>query len=333
MPALFPQIAEKPELIGIAKLAASGTHLDDGHNVEYIEIQNRSLLARCDSVRVPFEWMINPYRGCEFACKYCYARYTHEFMELRESTDFEQKIYVKQHAPWLLRQELAKVKRGERIAIGSATDPYQPAERRFGVTRGILTELAEHRGLEVGIITKSDMIVRDTDLLWRIAQQNKLTVCLTVTTTRVDLARIMEPRAPRPDLRLKAVTHLVTAGIHAGVNCAPVLPGINDSLVELERTVQAAAEANAKFISANSVFLKPCALKVFMPFLEANFPHLVRSYQQRFDGRAFLPPEYQRRISTLMKKLREKHGITGERVRLSPAEGVPPDPKQMGLFQ
>ena len=131
---------------------------------------------------MPFTWTINPYRGCEFACKYCYARYTHEFMEMRDGVDFERKIYVKQQTAWLLRQELKRVKPGEQIAIGTATDPYQPAERRFEITRGILEEMAQHRGLEMGIVTKSDLVVRDIDLLREMARNNSLYVNLTVTT-------------------------------------------------------------------------------------------------------------------------------------------------------
>ncbi len=149
----------KPELVGIAKLAAMGASLRQGHFVEYFSLPSRGLLNRCVSNRrMPFTWTINPYRGCEFACKYCYARYTHEFMEMRDGVDFERKIYVKQQAAWLLRQDLKKVKRGEEIAIGTATDPYQPAEKRFEVTRGILEELALHSGLELGIVTKSDLV-------------------------------------------------------------------------------------------------------------------------------------------------------------------------------
>ena len=122
---------------------------------------------------MPFTWTINPYRGCEFACKYCYARYTHEFMEMRDGVEFEQKIYVKQHAAGLLRHELRRVKPGEAIALGTATDPYQPAERRYEVTRGILEEFARHRGFELGIVTKSNLIVRDLDLLREVAQNNR----------------------------------------------------------------------------------------------------------------------------------------------------------------
>src|ERR1700689_3820430 len=177
------QLPEKPHLAGIARLASEGESLREGHNVEYFTLPAKSLLNRCVSGRqMPFTWTINPYRGCEFACKYCYARYTHEFMEMRDGVDFERKIYVKQQTAWLLRQELKKVKRGESISIGTATDPYQPAERSFEVRRGILEQLAQHHGLEIGIVTKSDLVGRDVELLKRVAEHNSLFVNLTVTT-------------------------------------------------------------------------------------------------------------------------------------------------------
>src|SRR5580692_2076791 len=216
----------KPKLIGIARLASEGESLRQGHEVEYFTLPVRSLLNRCTGVRMPFTWTINPYRGCEFACKYCYARYTHEFMEMRDGVDFEQKIFVKQHAADLLRQELRHVKPAEEIAIGTATDPYQPAERRFEVTRAILEEFSRHHGLQIGIVTKSNLVVRDSDLLRAVAAHNKVFVNITITTLNADLARILEPRAPRPDLRLEAMRKLNEAGIRAGVICAPVLPGI-----------------------------------------------------------------------------------------------------------
>src|SRR5580700_9454221 len=188
---LLPDFGQK--LVGIARLASEGESLRLGHEVEYFTLPVRSLLNRCTGVRMPFTWTINPYRGCEFACKYCYARYTHEFMEMRDGVDFEQKIYVKLHAADLLRQELRRVKPGEEIAIGTATDPYQPAERRFEVTRGILEELARHEGLELGLITKGNLILRDLDLLKELGRRNRLFVNLTVTTLNVELARILEP--------------------------------------------------------------------------------------------------------------------------------------------
>jgi DNA repair photolyase len=312
MDSLFPQDSTEAPLIGIAKLAAEGEALAAGHKVDYFSIENRSLLARCNSPRVPFRWMINPYRGCEFACKYCYARYTHEFMEMRDGLDFERKIYVKQHSAWLLRQELKQVRPDESIAIGTSTDPYQPAERKFGITRAILEEFARHEGLSLGMVTKSDLVLRDLDLLGAISARNRFSIHITVTTTKTELARILEPRAPRPDLRLRAVKKLVEAGIHAGINCAPVLPGITDSPADLESVVRAAAEAKARSVAAHPLFLKPCSEKIFMPFLEENFPHLVQSYKVRYANRAFLPAQYSRRISALMRKLCEKYKI-GER--------------------
>jgi len=277
---------------------------------------------------MPFTWTINPYRGCEFACKYCYARYTHEFMEMRDGIEFEQKIYIKQHAADLLRQELRQVKPGEEIAIGTATDPYQPAEKRFEVTRGILEELARHEGLELGIISKSNLVLRDLELLLEINRKNRLHVSLTITTLDVKLARILEPRAPRPDLRMQAVKGLAAAGIRTGISCSPVLPGITDSVKNLESVVKAAAEAGARGIFANPLFLKPCSAAVFMPFLQEEFPKLYQDYRKRYEKHAFLPKAYHQRISELMKRLRQKHGL-GDRRRAEPTvERV----SQMKLF-
>src|SRR5213080_494472 len=152
---LFPQLPPGERLVGIARLAAEGEAVDEGHNVEYITLENRSVLTRCLSPRMPFVWMINPYRGCEFACHYCYARYTHEFMEMRDGLDFERKIYAKVSAPELLRSELQACRdRGLPIAFGTATDPYQPAEREFRITRRLLEVFAEFEGLEFSITTK-----------------------------------------------------------------------------------------------------------------------------------------------------------------------------------
>ena len=270
---------------------------------------------------MPFTWTINPYRGCEFACKYCYARYTHEFMEMRDGAEFEQKIYVKQHAAELLRQELRRVKPGESIALGTATDPYQPAERRYEITRRILEEFARHRGFELGIVTKSNLIVRDLDLLREVARNNVLSIHITITTLNVELARILEPRAPRPDLRMAAVREISAAGINVGVSCSPVLPGITDSPADLEALVREAAEAGARHIFANPLFLKPCSAAVFLPFLEQQFPQLVESYRQRYQDRAFLPASYSKRIGQLVSRLRQKYGIKRADPRQSEARG------------
>ncbi len=321
-----------PQLVGIARLASEGESLSQRHDVEYFTILSRSLLNRCTVTRMPFTWTINPYRGCEFACKYCYARYTHEFMEMRNGLDFEKKIFVKQNTANLLRSELRQVKPGEEIAIGTATDPYQPAERRYEVTRGILEEFSRHSGLEISIVTKSDLVLRDLELLREVARSNRLFVNLTITTLKTALARLLEPRAPRPDLRIETVRKLSDSGIEAGVICAPVVPGITDSPRDLENLVKATAKAGGKYIFANSLFLKPCSASVFMPFLEKEFPELVETYKRRFQNQSFMPAAYRKRLSELMARLRAKHGIPSRKAGLPlPTPGLAQD-AQLRLF-
>ncbi len=331
LPILQP---EEPRLVGIARLASLGHSLDHGHEVEYFSLPVRSLLNRCTSARMPFTWTINPYRGCEFACKYCYARYTHEFMEMRDGLDFERKIYVKQHAAEMLRHDLRRVKPGEDIAIGTATDPYQPAERRFEVTRTILEEVARHRGLSLGVVSKSTLLLRDLELFRQIAANNQFEINLTITTLDAKLARILEPRAPRPDLRLEVIRKLAEAGIRAGVIVAPVMPGISDSPQQLDALVEAAKQAGARYIFANALFLKPCSEAVFMPWLEKEFPALAAKYRERYQARAFLPTAYRKRLSSLMAALRKKHGFPArERYDVGPkAVKQPPAGLQMQLF-
>lgn len=326
--------ADRPRLVGIARLAAEGESIREGHNVEYFTIETKSLLNRCVSKRaLPFTWAINPYRGCEFGCKYCYARYTHEFMEMRNGVDFEQKIYVKQRAAGLLREELRRVKRGESIALGTATDPYQPAERRYEVTRSILEEFTRHRGHELGIISKSNMMVRDTDVLKDVAKRNRLSIHVTVTTLDVELARILEPRAPRPDLRMEAVRELSRAGLRVGVSCCPVVPGITDAPKDLGSVIRAAAEAGADYVFANPLFLKPCSAAVFLPFVEEKFPHLAKDYRKRYQDRAFLPASYTKRIAALVQSLRQKYKLTGrDNARYATKWPVQEFEEQMKLF-
>jgi DNA repair photolyase len=318
-----------PTLSGIARLAAEGDNVGVGHHVEYLSLEARSILNRCTSPRMPFTWTVNPYRGCEFACKYCYARYTHEFMELRDGLDFERKIYVKQRVASLLRRDLRRVKSGEGIAIGTATDPYQPAERKYGATRAILDELALHAGLDISIISKSHLILRDRDVLARLAERHDLSITITVTTVDTDLARILEPRAPRPDLRLRAVRMLRDAGLDVGVMCAPVVPGITDDPAGLDALVAAAAGAGARRVHGNPLFLKPCSAQVFMPFLEESFPHLVERYRRRYTDRAFVSSEYRRYIRDLLSRLRRKHGMATDRTE---EKSAAPQADQLALF-
>ena len=198
-PAFDRSVKRGPELVGIARLAASSLRAEAKRGTEYFLLPVKSILNECHSERMPFRWTVNPYRGCEFGCRYCYARYTHEYMELNGGDDFESKIFVKQNAGALADRDLATEKIwGEHIAIGTATDPYQPAEREFGATRAILEKIAEREGLSVSITTKSNQVVRDIDLLKRITERSSITIHMTVTTMRTRLARLLEPRAPRP---------------------------------------------------------------------------------------------------------------------------------------
>ena len=162
-------------------------------------------------------------------------------------------------------------------------------------------------------MTKSNLIVRDLDLLRDVAKLNRLSVHVTITTLNVELARILEPRAPRPDLRLDAVRTLSAAGLQVGLSCSPVVPGITDSPTDLESLVRAAAEAGADYVFANPLFLKPCSAAVFLPFLEENFPHLIENYRKRYQDRAFLPSAYGKRLSQLIARLRQKYNITRKR--------------------
>jgi DNA repair photolyase len=296
-------------LIGIARLAAESPRLDAKNRVDYFDLPARSFLAKCDSERLPFRWMINPYRGCEFGCKYCYARYAHEFMELRDPLDFERRIYVKQFDPNAFQRELRRLDQGESIVMGSATDPYQPAERRYRVTRAILEEFAKTAGFCLGITTKSQLVTRDIDVLQEIARRHYLTVSMTVTTVDAELARALEPMAPRPDLRLAAVRKLTSHGIRVTVFNSPVLPLLNDSDASLDAVAQAARAAGARGFGGGILFLKPCARQVFLPFLEERFPALVRRYRERFERSAYLRGDYPERIKERLARIRRRYGF------------------------
>jgi DNA repair photolyase len=258
---------------------------------------------------MPFAWTVNPYRGCEFGCKYCYARYTHEFMEFRDGRDFEEKIFAKHVVASMLRRELKRVKPGDSIAIGTATDPYQPAERRFGVTREILKVFASERGLQLSITTKSDLIVRDVELLKQVARANIFHLNVTITTLDQELVHLLEPRAPRPDLRLAAVKKLSEAGLAVGVFPNPVMPLLTDSEENLDAVAEAAARVGASWFGGGILYLKPSSQEVFLPFLEQKFPHLARRYRERFKRSAFLRGAYLEMIRGRLERIRSRHGL------------------------
>jgi DNA repair photolyase len=253
-------------------------------------------------------WSINPYVGCAFGCAYCYARYTHRYvMERAADNDrmedalhdryetmppwlaFERNIFVKQNAPDVLARTLRHgsdrhlaLLEGETIVIGTATDPYQPAERKFRVTRRILEVLAEHPGLKVSIISKSPLITRDIDVLSRINRVSELHIHLSLITLRRDLARRLEPRSPTPESRVRALRRLREAGIDAGINCMPVLPGITDNPSDLEALVKTVSQAGATYVGACALRLRSTARDRYLPFIAQEFPHLEERYRNTY---------------------------------------------------
>ena len=309
---LFPILADaepQSDLKGIARLTARTVVVDVGHNIEFRPLPVRSILNHTNSRRgFGFARSINPYRGCEFGCHYCYARYTHEFMELREPHAFERQVYMKENVAWLLQQELRTLKPDEAIAIGTATDPYQPIERDAQITRSVLEVLAGRHGLRIGLVTKSTLVARDIDLLQRIAEHNSITLNLTITTLDTRLARMLEPRAPRPDLRLKTLKQLRRAGLRAGVLCCPLLPGITDNYAAIDSVAAAAKQAGACFLHADPLFLKPCSKPVFEEFIAGNFPELLPAYRERYRDHAFVSAVYRKRIAQLVEAVKTKHG-------------------------
>lgn len=273
-------------------------------DVEYRELAIRGLLNRCTSPRMPFAWTINPYRGCEFACTYCYARYTHGFFDLSRWQDFEQKIFVKKDAAAALEHQLRRAAlQGQPIAIGTATDPYQPAEQHFRVTRSLLAVFQRVRGLEISITTKSPLIARDLDLLTELDRRHAISINLTITTTDARLARRLEPRAPTPQARLRTIAKLARHGLTVSVYIMPLLPGINDSRETLLPIFTRALECGAYDVVAAPLFLRPAARQRFLPWLHKEMPELSDRYRKIFGRRDYLGKRERERLLAPYRRL------------------------------
>ena len=257
------------------------------------------------------------------ACQYCYARYTHEFMELREPEDFETRIFAKVWNASEFRRELSRIPKTQAIALGTATDPYQHAERRYELTRRMLEVFTTVSGRKFWITTKSDLPPRDLDLLTQIAHRNVIYVNFTITTLDADLARGLEPKAPRPELRLAAMATLIDKGIQCGVIASPVLPGLNDSEEQLLALANAAKAARAKWFGGGVLFLKSPTREVFLNYLERDHPHLARRYQSTYATSAHPSREYQQQIEDRFELIRAQTGLSR---RATPY--LPPDWEQ-----
>lgn len=303
-------------------------------DISYYGARARQILNGPETTGMGF-WSINPYVGCAFGCTYCYARYAHRYaLERSVATDpedaslraardtmppwlaFERRIFVKQNAAEVLRETLrhgserhVALARGEAMVIGTATDPYQPAERRFRLTRGVLEVLAEHEGLSVVIITKSPLITRDVELLARIARQSRLSVHLSLITLDRELARRIEPRAPTPESRVRALGRLREHGITVGINVMPVLPGITDEPAALDALVRTVAAAGATSVSACALRLRATAKQRYLPFIAREFPELAPRYRASYAHGHQVGERYRAGLRQHFERLCAKYGV------------------------
>ncbi len=268
-----------PQLFEIARRTFDAPEF---RGIECIEVEAKTVINRVRGGAMPFDWTINPYRGCSHACTYCFARPTHTYLDMGAGRDFETKIVVKVNAPEVLRRQLAAPRwKGELIAMGTGTDPYQRVEGRYRLMRGIVEALTEARN-PFSILTKGTLILRDVSLLRRAAEVTQVSAAFSIGTLDERVWRQTEPGTPRPQARFDAVRSLNDAGIPTGVLMAPVLPGISDHPDQLRAVVEAAAEARATHVSPILLHLRPGVREEFMPWLEQAYPELVDRYRDLY---------------------------------------------------
>jgi DNA repair photolyase len=303
-------------------------NLREQGGVTYRELRSRSLLNRSVSPRMPFTWTVNPYRGCAMGCQYCYATYTHEFMGITTPETFHSLVYVKTGADAETARRLAiAVKRGERIALGTATDPYQPGEAQARVTRGFLELVAQHRSARLGIVTKGALILRDLDLLRRIHARSRLSVHVSLITPDAELARRLDPWAPPPEVRIEVMRRLVEAGLVAWLGLAPVLPGITDDEASLDILLGRVAAAGVRHMFSNVLFLRSPTKEKFLRWLAAAFPSHLEAYTRAYGERVYFRGRYRDVIDARVRALKGKHGFLDEE-----RDGDFVEPKQIPLF-
>ncbi|MEU1348562.1 Rv2578c family radical SAM protein [Streptomyces sp. NPDC005775] len=278
--------------------------------ITFHEIRARSIVNRVPGAsRMPFEWTVNPYRGCSHACVYCFARKTHSYLDLDTGIGFDSQIVVKTNAPELVRREIASPRwHGAHIAMGTNVDCYQRAEGRYRLMPGILTALRDHAN-PFSILTKGTLILRDLEVLRQAAEVTEVGVSVSVGFTDPELWRTVEPGTPSPERRLDVVRALSEHGIGCGVLMAPVIPYLGDRPEQLRETVRAIAAAGATSVTPLVLHLRPGAREWFMEWLGRHHPHLVRRYERLYADGAYAPTWYQRRITRLVHELATEYGI------------------------
>jgi DNA repair photolyase len=286
-------------------------------DVRFYEVRAKSALNRVpERSRMPFRWTVNPYRGCTHACVYCFARPTHTFLGLDAGRDFEREIVVKVNAPEVLRAELARPSwRGEHVALGTNTDPYQWVESRYRLMPGIWAALRDARN-PCSVLTKSPLVLRDLELLREIAAVTHVQANLSVPTLDERAWRASEPHTPHPRKRLEAVAELNRAGIPTGVLIAPLMPGINDDPRQVERILELAAEAGATGVGGVALHLRGEVRGVFMEWLRSYRPDLVARYTELYRRSAYVAPAERSRLGAIVRG----HGMGTPRRMLAPIE-------------
>jgi DNA repair photolyase len=296
----------------------------------YQEVNCRSALNRVHGM--PFDWTLNPYRGCTHGCHYCFARRYHVQFEMNAGDEFASVILVKRNFVEVLKRELDRPGWSrDQVALGTATDPYQPIEGHWQLTRRSIQALAAAR-TPVGLVTKGPMVVRDRDVLVELSRASECTVCMSVPTVDEDAWRVLEPGTAHPLQRLRAVRQLVDAGIHAGVLMAPIVPGFSSSREKLERTVKAIADHGAQFVGCNVMYLQDGTRTHFMSFLDREFPAMRPRFERLYAGK-YPPDAYRARLKAMVRLMQQRYevGKRGASPDTAPGPASEVDPEQVGF--
>jgi DNA repair photolyase len=290
-------------------------------DIRFYEVRAKSILNRVpEASQVPFRWTINPYRGCTHACVYCFARPTHKYLDFDAGRGFEREIVVKVNAPELLRVELARPSwKGEHVALGTNTDPYQWVEGRYRLMPGIWEAMRDTRN-PCSVLTKSPLLLRDLPLMKELAKCTEFSAALSVPTLDERARRATEPHTPNPRARLEAVSELARAGIRTGVLVAPLMPGVNDAPEQVAPILELASQAGADYVTGIGLHLRGEVRRLYFDWLSEHRPDLVPRYKQLYRRGAYAPPEERRRLARLVRgpEGQPRHRMIGT------ASGEPP---------